>query len=155
MVGGSEEPRLMAPFEAVAVADANRDVIVGIKVRVGQRASGRSGVAPLDIALQAAAEAGMPVMCHIDIPPPSYEGLERLRLGCATFRRGSKKPPSDGVLDRIHHALYVACREKAEREANPTAAIIDSQSVKSAGRVRGSGFGRAILPRYSTEKLSI
>ena len=38
----------------------------------------------------------------------------------------------DGVLDRIHHALYVACREKAEREAWPTAAIIDSQSVKSA-----------------------
>jgi len=38
----------------------------------------------------------------------------------------------DGVLDRIHHALYVACREKAEREAGPTAAIIDSQSVKSA-----------------------
>mgnify|MGYP003708173133 CR=1 FL=1 len=23
----------------------------------------------------------------------------------------------DGTLDRIHHALYVACREKAEREA--------------------------------------
>ena len=38
----------------------------------------------------------------------------------------------DGVLDRIHHALYVACREKAEREATPTAAIIDSQTVKSA-----------------------
>src|SRR3981189_2829876 len=38
----------------------------------------------------------------------------------------------DRVLDRIHHALYVACREKAEREASPTAAIIDSQSVKSA-----------------------
>jgi hypothetical protein len=38
----------------------------------------------------------------------------------------------DGTLDRIHQALYVACREQAEREASPTAAIIDSQSVKSA-----------------------
>ena len=38
----------------------------------------------------------------------------------------------DGTLDRIHHSLYVACREQAEREASPTAAIIDSQSVKSA-----------------------
>jgi len=37
-----------------------------------------------------------------------------------------------GVLDRIHDALYVKCRERAEREASPTAAIIDSQSVKSA-----------------------
>jgi transposase len=38
----------------------------------------------------------------------------------------------DGTLDRIHHALYVECREQGEREASPTAAIIDSQSVKSA-----------------------
>lgn len=38
----------------------------------------------------------------------------------------------DGTLDRIHAELYVKCREKASREASPTAAIIDSQSVKSA-----------------------
>lgn len=38
----------------------------------------------------------------------------------------------DGTLERIHHALYVKCREQAEREESPTAAIIDSQSVKSA-----------------------
>jgi len=38
----------------------------------------------------------------------------------------------DGTLDRIQHVLYVPCREHAGREASPTAAIIDSQSVKSA-----------------------
>jgi transposase len=38
----------------------------------------------------------------------------------------------DGTLERIHHALYVRCRERAGREASPTAAIIDSQSVKGA-----------------------
>ena len=38
----------------------------------------------------------------------------------------------DGTLERIHHALYVECREAAGREASPTVAIIDSQSVKSA-----------------------
>jgi dihydroorotase len=82
MVGESEELRLMAPSEAVAVAEANRDVIVGIKVRVGRHASGRSGTAPLDIALQAADQAGLPLMCHIDFPPPNYEEvLERLRPG--------------------------------------------------------------------------
>jgi hypothetical protein len=37
----------------------------------------------------------------------------------------------DGTLDRIHHAL-VQCRERVGREASPTAAIIDSQSVESA-----------------------
>ena len=29
----------------------------------------------------------------------------------------------DGTLDRIHHALYLKCREKAAREASPTACI--------------------------------
>ena len=38
----------------------------------------------------------------------------------------------DGTLDRIHHMLYVKCREALGREASPTAAVIDSQSVKSA-----------------------
>ena len=38
----------------------------------------------------------------------------------------------DGTLNRIHDALYLRCREAASREASPTAAIIDSQSVKSA-----------------------
>ena len=38
----------------------------------------------------------------------------------------------EGVIDRIHHALYVQCREMLEREASPTACVIDSQSVKSA-----------------------
>ena len=38
----------------------------------------------------------------------------------------------DGTLDCVHHALYQQCREQGQREASPTAAIIDSQSVKSA-----------------------
>jgi transposase len=38
----------------------------------------------------------------------------------------------DGTIERIHHALYVQCRELAGREASPTACVIDSQSVKSA-----------------------
>ena len=82
MVGESEDPRLMAPREAVEVADANRDVIVGIKVRVGRHASGDQGTAPLDIALQVAEETGLPLMAHIDEPPPSYEQvLAMLRPG--------------------------------------------------------------------------
>ena len=38
----------------------------------------------------------------------------------------------DGTLDRIHHTLYVKCREAIGREASPTAGVIDSQSVKGA-----------------------
>lgn len=38
----------------------------------------------------------------------------------------------DRTLERIHDALYVALREKEGREASPSAAIIDSQSARSA-----------------------
>ena len=43
----------------------------------------------------------------------------------------------DGTLERIHYALYVKCREQAERDASPTACVIDSQSVKSAQKRGG------------------
>ncbi|WP_375409874.1 amidohydrolase/deacetylase family metallohydrolase [uncultured Methylobacterium sp.] len=82
MVGESADMRMMAPAEAAEVADANRDLIVGIKVRVGRGASGDQGTAPLDTALQVAEEVGMPLMAHIDHPPPSYEEvLAMLRPG--------------------------------------------------------------------------
>src|SRR5271155_5023525 len=43
----------------------------------------------------------------------------------------------DGTLERIHHTPYEQCREQGQREASPTAAIIDSQSVKKR-RKRGA-----------------
>ncbi len=53
----------------------------------------------------------------------------------------------DGTLDRLHHAVYFQCRNQAGRETAPTAAIIDSQSVKSAekggGRSMRTGTMRA------------
>lgn len=82
MVGESHDFRLMAAREAAAVIEANRDVIVGIKVRIGRHASGPSGIAPLDVALDVAGETGVPVMCHIDEPPPTYEEVvAKLRKG--------------------------------------------------------------------------
>ena len=52
----------------------------------------------------------------------------------------------DGTLDRIHDALYARCREEVSREASPTAAIIDSQSVKSAEK-----GGRASIRPATTQ----
>ena len=82
MVGESEELRLMAPRAAAEVADANRDVIVGIKIRLGRHASGLHGMTPFEYALQTAEEVGLPMMVHIDEPPPAYEELvARMRPG--------------------------------------------------------------------------
>ncbi len=81
-VGESEDIRMMAPRAAAAMADANRDVIVGIKVRLGRHASGDQGMNPFGFAMQVAEEVGMPLMAHIDEPPPSYEELvDALRPG--------------------------------------------------------------------------
>jgi dihydroorotase len=82
MVGEAADLRLIDPRECVRVINANRDLIVGVKVRVGRGAGGNSGIAPLDIALEVAEETGLPVMAHLDNPPPSrLEVVSRLRRG--------------------------------------------------------------------------
>jgi len=82
MVGECGDFRLLYPHACLRVAEANRDLIVGIKVRVGMAASDGRGVAPLDVALEVADELDLPVMCHLDSPPPSrMEVVNRLRPG--------------------------------------------------------------------------
>jgi len=82
MVGECADLRLLDLRECVRVINANRELIAGVKVRVGRNAGGVSGVAPLDMALEAAEETGLPVMAHLDNPPPSrLEVLSRLRRG--------------------------------------------------------------------------
>ena len=49
----------------------------------------------------------------------------------------------DGTLRRLHHALFVQARERAGREASPTVAIIDSQSVRSAEKGAPASTRRA------------
>jgi transposase len=68
-----------------------------------------------------------------DLPPRStvYDYLDRWTY--------------DGTLRRIHHALYLNCREQAAREASPTAAVIDSQSVKSAEKGGPASIRRAMM----------
>jgi dihydroorotase len=100
MVGESGDLRLMAPTDAVEVARGNLDTIVGIKVRVGLHASQNSGVVPLDIARQAAEELGLPMMVHIDHPPPTLEDvLARMRKGdilTHSFRPFPNNPSTAG-----------------------------------------------------------
>jgi transposase len=69
-----------------------------------------------------------------DFPPRStiYDYLDRWQW--------------DGTLTNLHHALYVSCREQLGREASPTAAVIDSQSVKSAEK-----GGRGLIHRTMTQ----
>src|SRR5690242_21235577 len=82
MVGECSDMRLIDPREVVRVARENEDLVLGIKVRVGKSASGTSGIMPLDIALDVAEETGLPLMAHLDAPPPAgHEVVSRLRKG--------------------------------------------------------------------------
>jgi transposase len=113
---------------------------------------------------------------HIEplIPPAKHGGRDRKvdvrqivnglmyaehQLSVAVHPKGPAAPSTlhsylqrwqyDGTFARIHHALYMECREQIGREVSPTACVIDSQSVKSAekgGAASGeSHFGFACL----------
>jgi dihydroorotase len=75
MVGESQDMRLMDTERCAQVARENPDLIRGIKVRIGAGTSGANGIVPLYHAIEAAERAGLPVMCHIDNPPPRYSDL--------------------------------------------------------------------------------
>ena len=82
MVGECEDLRLLDLRECARVAREHADLIVGIKVRVGRGASGASGIAPMDMALEVAEATGLPLMAHLDHPPPSrMDVMARLRKG--------------------------------------------------------------------------
>ncbi len=113
MVGESEDIRLMDPVTAAEVADANRDVIVGIKVRVGRHASGDQGIGPLDIALQVAEETGLSLMAHIDEPPPSYEDvIARLRPGDVLTHAFRPFPNSPATAQGTVKPAVLAARKR-------------------------------------------
>jgi putative transposase len=109
------------------------------------------------------------------LPPPRPRGRKRkwtmrqivnaifytLRSGCAwEMLPDSFPPPStvyrwfarfrdDGTWETINHHLLMRDRERVGREASPTAAIMDSQSVKTteAGGPRGYDAGKKVLGR--------
>jgi putative transposase len=55
----------------------------------------------------------------------------------------------DGTWETVNHHLVMRDRERAGREASPTAAVVDSQSVKTteSGGVRGYDAGKKIKGR--------
>ena len=89
-----------------------------------------------------------------------------LRTGCQWRELPKDFPPRStvynyfwewsryGVLDRIHHELFVKCRDAEGREASPTAAIIDTQVAKATEKggpppIRSATM-RARKPRASS-----
>jgi dihydroorotase len=122
MVGECADVRLLDARECLRVAEVHRDLVVGIKVRVGRNTSEANGAFPLELAVEVAEELDLPVMAHIDFPPPRRRDmLERLRPGdvlthCyrpfpnAPVRRGEVRPEmlearERGIIFDIGHGM--------------------------------------------------
>ena len=81
--------------------------------------------------------------------------LYLLRVGCAWRLLPHDFPPwqtvyhhfrrwqREGVWARVHHALVLADREREGRDASPSAAILDSQTVRTADQ---KGDAKASTP---------
>jgi dihydroorotase len=55
------------------MANRNRDLVLGVKVRMGKGTVGANGVEPLERARRAGEACELPVMVHIAVPPPGIE----------------------------------------------------------------------------------
>jgi dihydroorotase len=81
-VGEATLREILPVDRCAAKIEANRDRIIGVKVRIGGPATGDLGLGALELALEAAEATGLPLMTHIGGPPPSYaEVVSMLRPG--------------------------------------------------------------------------
>lgn len=105
--------RLADVEKAIEVVEENRDVILGMKVRLGRNQVGDHATAALDRALEAAEAVKLPLMIHIsDLAMPLEEMLDRLRPGdilthCYEEQTRTVLNEEGGVRDAV-----VAARER-------------------------------------------
>ena len=115
------------------------------------------------------------VLLEPRLPPPCDQGRPRswplrevvnaisyvLRSGCPWRLLPSDFPPwrtvyrwfaawrDEGLFERVNHTLVMADRERSGRGVSPTAAVIDSQSVKTteSGGPRGYDAAKRVMGR--------
>ena len=112
-VGETSDLRLLNSRIALTVAKAQSDLVVGIKVRVGRGTSGETGMAAMSIAREVAQHAGLPVMAHLDDPPPSRgEVLGQLRAGDILTHCFRPFPNAPATADGTIEADVLAARAR-------------------------------------------
>ncbi|NKB53355.1 MAG: amidohydrolase family protein [Rhizobiaceae bacterium] len=104
MVGEGEIDRLLHEESCQQIADENRDLIIGIKVRAGKIAAGENGALAIEIGRRIAEKLDLPLMCHVDAHPPSIQqGLDHLQKG--DLLTHCSKPGPNTVVDSHKNAI--------------------------------------------------
>ncbi len=112
-VGECTDLRLLNPRICLKVARQQADLVVGIKVRVGFNTSEHLGIEPMKIALEVAEEAGLPLMGHLDNPPPARPDMLRLlRRGDILTHCFRPFPNAPNAPDGSIHADVMEARDR-------------------------------------------
>lgn len=100
----------------VATVEANRDRIVGLKVRASGVILGSWGITPVKLAKKAARILKLPLMAHVGEPPPLYdEVLEVLGPGDIVTHCFNGKTGSSILEDEELFALVEGCAARGIR----------------------------------------
>ncbi|MEZ5934868.1 MAG: amidohydrolase/deacetylase family metallohydrolase [Alphaproteobacteria bacterium] len=112
MVGECDDIRLCDPAEVVRVARDHLDLTVGVKVRVGKVASG-ADAAPYGLARIAGEELSLPVMTHLDLPPPTHaDVVPTMKQGDILTHCFRPFPNAPIISERRIKAEVLAARER-------------------------------------------
>ena len=113
LVGELEDLRYARPKETAVILDQNRDVTLGVKIRLGTMCSGH-GLEALELALEAANATGLPLMVHISKDAPTREILQKLRPGDIVTHCYQGR--GDGILEEPGAELLPEVREARNKD---------------------------------------
>jgi dihydroorotase len=117
-VGEIPDMRVADEEACVECIEKNREHVVGIKVRVSEKANGALGIEPVKVAKHCAKELRVPVMVHFGGPPPLVEEVVRL-LGKGDILTHSFRPEPNSIVGEDGRVM------KELREAKGRGVVID------------------------------
>lgn len=115
LVGELEEFRFVRIEDTVAVIERNRDVIVGVKARLGHAPAGNNVLKAADAALEAANEVGLPVMFHVSGGADLRAIAPRMRAGDIMTHTFTAADDGQGLLFDEGGRILPELRDARER----------------------------------------
>ena len=125
----------------IACVEANRDVIIGIKVRASHVILGSWGITPVKVAKKVAKILRLPLMVHVGEPPPLFdEVLEILTPGDVVTHCFNGKAGGNIVEDDDLFALAERCAGEGIR------LDVGHGGASFSFRVAEVAIGRGLMP---------